>query len=373
MIPQYGQERFRIRPSVSLIPMPQMGRFQFFISDTRQKFCLDFQEKFYVDILKKLDGSLSCKELYNTFSLSQRQTAGLEHLFRLLVERCVVEDVNIVENRIVDPFRRVKNFLSSYVPYDQLENVWDRIHDEKVILVGVGGVGSWVASMLAQFGLRNFILIDDDVVKPHNLNRSFFSNKYIGVKKTLALKGILDERMPSYYSVECVFEKIKSVQQLSEIIGVDTKCGAIINCGDFPSVSQTSAIINEFSFSRNMPYIIAGGYNMHLSLVGPTIIPGKSPCFACMTHAMNKIHLDELQDAQRIVRQHRNIGNIGPLAAISASFAANEWLKLKVGEPYMVPTMLGRRGEFNFFTKKLIIEEYERWESCPFCGKDGVL
>lgn len=369
MTPSYDNERFRIRPSVSLIPMPQVGRIQFFISDTRQKFCMDFQENIYIDILKKLDGSLSCKALYQTFGLNQHQVVGLELLFKLLTKRCVIEDINIVEKRVVDPFRRVKNFLSSYIPYDQLESVWERISQGNVVIAGAGGIGSWVVVMLAQFGLRNFTLIDDDVVKSHNLNRSFFSDKDIGVTKTLSLKRFLEGFKSSYYSVESIPEKIKSSKQLSEMLGYSTKYGAIINCADFPSVSQTSAIVNELSFSRNVPYIIAGGYNMHLSLVGPTVIPGKSPCFSCMLHAMNEVHLEELQGAKRIVRQHRNIGNLGPLAAISASFVANEWLKLKVGEPYMMPNMLGKRGEFNFFTKKLTIEQYDRWDCCPYCGR----
>lgn len=367
---RYNTEKFRLRPSVSLTPLPQKGRYQFFLSDIRQSFNMDFADEIYINILRSLDGNVTYEQLVQSQQLSAQQTRGLGKLFEILIERCVVEDASIVLSRSTDPFRRVKNFIASYVPYGQVEAVWSRLVSSHAVVVGVGGVGSWVVHLLAQFGIRHFTLLDDDIVKPHNLNRSIFLSDDVGLRKTHALEKMLDGRKNGYYIVESVQEKLHSAQQLITMLQQSPQSQVvIINCADFPSVAQTSAIINEAAFACDLPYIIGGGYNMHLSLVGPTVIPRKTPCFHCISHAMDQVGIDALAGAERIVKEHRNLGNIAPLAAISASFAANECLKLLVGAPYMRPTMQGKRGEFNFLTKKLTVEEYDMWNECPYCGK----
>ena len=60
---QYKEEHFRLRPSVSMTPLLQEGRFQFFISDIRQSFSIDFTNKIYIKILTSLDGSLSYNQI----------------------------------------------------------------------------------------------------------------------------------------------------------------------------------------------------------------------------------------------------------------------------------------------------------------------
>jgi tRNA A37 threonylcarbamoyladenosine dehydratase len=41
----------------------------------------------------------------------------------------------------------------------------------RIVLVGVGGVGSWCAEALLRTGARRLVLVDEDVVAPSNLNR----------------------------------------------------------------------------------------------------------------------------------------------------------------------------------------------------------
>lgn len=46
-----------------------------------------------------------------------------------------------------------------------------RLAETRVILFGVGGVGSWCAEALIRTGLRHLTIVDDDTVQPSNLNR----------------------------------------------------------------------------------------------------------------------------------------------------------------------------------------------------------
>lgn len=365
--------KYRVRPSVSIIPMQKSGLYQIFVSDIRKSFNILFTDEIYLNILSKLDGTLSLDEIIRINALNEHQIKGLIKLLEILIERCVIEDYEIVKSRFSHPFRRVLNFIASYVPYNKVNEIWERIISSRIIIVGAGAVGSWVVHLLGQSGIKYFTLIDDDIVKSHNLNRSLFKISSIGKFKTYALEQMLNEKIEDYYNIESFNTKIMNSYQLIDIVNkYKNEKFIVINCADYPSVSQTSAIINEAAFLCDFPYIIGGGYNMHLSLIGPTIIPGKTPCFYCISHAMDNMGIDTLKNADRIVKEHRNLGNLAPLASISASFIANECLKLLVGEPYMRPVMFGKRGEFNFLTKKINIQQYDIWPEC-ICQKNKLI
>jgi len=63
-----------------------------------------------------------------------------------------------------------------------------------ITVVGVGGVGSWVALNFALIGVRDIYLVDPDVVEQHNLNRTPFKLTHIGMYKVDALKNLITER-----------------------------------------------------------------------------------------------------------------------------------------------------------------------------------
>ncbi len=60
-----------------------------------------------------------------------------------------------------------------------------KLHDARVLLLGVGGVGSWVAEMLARTAVGHLTLVDCDTVKPSNINRQIHAlHSTIGRLKT---------------------------------------------------------------------------------------------------------------------------------------------------------------------------------------------
>ena len=48
-----------------------------------------------------------------------------------------------------------------------------RLRAARVLIVGVGGVGSWCAEALVRTGLGHVTLVDDDVVAESNVNRQY--------------------------------------------------------------------------------------------------------------------------------------------------------------------------------------------------------
>ncbi|TRX66142.1 ThiF family adenylyltransferase [Carboxylicivirga sp. M1479] len=68
---------------------------------------------------------------------------------------------------------------------------------KKVILFGIGGVGSWCAESLIRTGLLNLTIVDSDRVCITNVNRQMMATtKTVGQVKTVALKNRLLEINP---------------------------------------------------------------------------------------------------------------------------------------------------------------------------------
>jgi len=65
---------------------------------------------------------------------------------------------------------------------------------DKVVILGAGGIGSWVAMSLGLIGVKHLTLIDYDIIEKHNLNRTLYREDDIYLKKVHALTDLLMER-----------------------------------------------------------------------------------------------------------------------------------------------------------------------------------
>ncbi|MCR5821156.1 MAG: tRNA threonylcarbamoyladenosine dehydratase [Bacteroidaceae bacterium] len=69
------------------------------------------------------------------------------------------------------------------------EDVMDRIATARVIVFGVGGVGSWCAESLVRTGIRHLTIVDFDTICPSNINRQLMAtHTTVGQQKVEVLK-----------------------------------------------------------------------------------------------------------------------------------------------------------------------------------------
>ena len=74
----------------------------------------------------------------------------------------------------------------------------NRIAEKRVIIFGVGGVGSWCAESLVRSGIRKLTIVDSDCVSVTNINRQLMATtKTVGQVKVDALKERLLAINPS--------------------------------------------------------------------------------------------------------------------------------------------------------------------------------
>lgn len=118
-------------------------------------------------------------------------------------------------------------------PEDVYEGLYDRQKKldldipEKVCIIGVGGIGSWVAINLGLVGVKNIFLIDYDVLEEHNLNRTLFRDFDIRTKKVSAVMDLILERRNDI-NVRTFDKRVEEltppeIAELSECILIDCR------------------------------------------------------------------------------------------------------------------------------------------------------
>lgn len=98
-----------------------------------------------------------------------------------------------------------------------------------VTVVGCGGVGSWVAYNLALTGVNNIVIIDHDTIELHNLNRTPFCQRHVGMTKVAAMTELICDRRP-----ECIVTPIaKRVESMNHYeMQLASSTEIVIDCRD---------------------------------------------------------------------------------------------------------------------------------------------
>ncbi len=122
-----------------------------------------------------------------------------------------------------------------------------------IVVVGVGGVGSWVAEALARSGIGHISLIDMDHVSESNINRQLHAlHSTLGQAKVATLKTRLLDINPhcKVYAVDEFFERNEPAKHLGSDVNY------VIDCID--SARDKAALIAHCK-RQKMPIISVGG------------------------------------------------------------------------------------------------------------------
>jgi tRNA A37 threonylcarbamoyladenosine dehydratase len=77
------------------------------------------------------------------------------------------------------------------------DDIMESIYKKRVIIFGLGGVGSWCAESLVRSGIQELVLVDSDRVCVTNVNRQLMATtKTVGQVKVEVLKNRLLEINP---------------------------------------------------------------------------------------------------------------------------------------------------------------------------------
>ncbi len=127
-----------------------------------------------------------------------------------------------------------------------------KIQNSCVLVVGVGGVGSYVVEALVRTGVGTIIMIDNDIIQPSNLNRQIHATtRTINEVKTEAMK----ERILSI-NPDCNVIAIQSFFDKSKTDVFEHKIDYVVDAID--TVTSKLDLI-EICQSKNLPIISSLG------------------------------------------------------------------------------------------------------------------
>ncbi len=219
-----------------------------------------------------------------------------------------------------------------------------RLSAGRVMVAGLGGLGSIAAYYLTAAGVGYLKLIDRDRVALDNLNRQILHTSADINRPKPASAAEKLARLNPHCRIEAVHEAI--IDENAEALLGD--CSVIFDATDNRATRQ---VLNRVSVRRRVPFVYGGisGWEGMAS----TFIPGQSACFSCLFPPHNQA----AETAPPPV--------LGPTAGIVASIQCLEILRLLTGSP---PQLAGRLLRFSGLTMEFRMLPIERNPHCPVCG-----
>jgi molybdopterin/thiamine biosynthesis adenylyltransferase len=140
--------------------------------------------------------------------------------------------------------------------YDRQESL-NLNTNQKIIVVGVGGVGWHVAKGLAMAGVNDIVMFDDDVVEIHNLPRLDVPANTLGKNKATLLKSFIDQMRPDNDVVAYPFRFNPVVHD-----GIE-EYDWFVDCTD----NHESQLNNQaFARENGMKYVKVGYNGSHITV-----------------------------------------------------------------------------------------------------------
>ena len=219
--------------------------------------------------------------------------------------------------------------------------------DSKVLIIGMGGLGSPVALYLASAGIGTLGICDFDEVELSNLQRQIIhSNNTIGLSKVDSAEQSINRINPDITVIKYP-EKLEG-NALDNII---EHYDLVLDCSD--NFSSRFAI-NQACFKSKKPLVSGAVIRLEGQISVYDSRDKSSPCYQCLYGV-----------AAEIADTCSTNGVLAPVAGIIGSIQATEAIKCLLG----LPTLMGRllihdAREMQFREIKL-----KRDVNCPCCGK----
>lgn len=191
-----------------------------------------------------------------------------------------------------------------------------RLLASSAVIVGCGAIGAAAAGLLVRAGVGRVRILDRDFVEPSNLQRQTLFDEddaRAAIPKAVAAQRKL-RAINSSVAVEGLVADLNPRNAEELLTGFDLILDGTDNF-------ETRFLINDFAVQSTVPWIYAAAVASYG--VTMTVLPGLTPCLACLLESSGNGHgLEETCDT---------IGVLGPIVNLIASLEIAEALKLLAG------------------------------------------
>ncbi|MBQ8635627.1 HesA/MoeB/ThiF family protein [bacterium] len=218
----------------------------------------------------------------------------------------------------------------------------------KVLVMGVGGLGSGVIMNLAALGVGQIKVVDSEVIEETDFNRQLIHKyKNIGRAKVMSAKEWIQEFNPDI-KVEIDKIKINELNYFNITDGYDV----IVDCFDN---YESKYILNEIAQRHKKILIHAGVQGFCGQLT--TIVPDKTGCLACVVQKPKEF-------------KQEKICSLSPVVNTISALQAQEVLKVLTnsGEP-----LLNKLLVFDGYKSEFKILPFSKNIACEQCNIDNTI
>jgi molybdopterin-synthase adenylyltransferase len=223
-----------------------------------------------------------------------------------------------------------------------------RLLDARVLIVGLGGLGSPAALYLAASGVGQLTLCDHDRVDLSNLQRQIIHRtSTVDQPKVLSAQAMLNDINPE---VECIALEIRAdAAQLLELVG---KADVVLDCSDN---FATRYAVNRACLSRRKPLVSGAAIRFDGQIAVFDFRQADSPCYNCLFP----------EDSLAAELRCATTGVFAPLTGIIGTLQAAETLKLLAG---MARGLSGRLLTLNALDMNFMRSTLSKDPACSVCG-----
>ncbi len=217
----------------------------------------------------------------------------------------------------------------------------EKLKRARVLVAGVGGLGSPAALYLAAGGVGNLRIVDCDTVELSNLNRQILHwSPDLGRNKVDSAGTKLRE-LNRETMVETINERITQ-DNIKDLV---SDCDVILDAMDN---LETRYLLNKIAQEMKVPF--CHGAIRGFEGRAMTIIPGKSACLMCLYHG---------------AKTKEKVPVIGVTAGVIACIEATEAIKYLTGIGQL---LTNRFLVYDGLSMRFLEIQVARNPACPHCG-----
>jgi len=228
-----------------------------------------------------------------------------------------------------------------------------RLLAARVLIIGLGGLGSPAALYLATSGVGQLTLCDHDTVELSNLQRQIIHRtSTIGQPKVISAQVALHDINPE---IECISLVVRAdVVQLGDLVG---KADVVLDCSDN---FETRYAVNRACLAQRKPLVSGAAIRFDGQVAVFDFRRAAVPCYNCLFP----------EDSLAAELRCATTGVFAPLVGIIGTLQASEALKLLAGIEH---GLSGKLLSLNALDMNVIRSTLIRDPACRDCGETATI
>ncbi len=228
-----------------------------------------------------------------------------------------------------------------------------KLLEARILVIGLGGLGSWLSELLVRAGVSMLRLVDDDTVDWSNIARQAMYDELDAAEHSPKVMSAAEClcRINHNLDVEPMQTRLTrdNIAKLAD--GMDM---ILDGTDDWAS----RFLINDYAVKMNIPWVFAGVVRAEGQVM--PILPRQSACLRCL--------FDQPPEPQQEQNMRASVlGVLGPAVAAIAAMEANEAIKILSGRHEAVSPFLTKIDLWSNQVQQLRATRLPN-DTCPCCG-----